>query len=66
MINTWKNIHLAPIYNAKYSMYCDIKLGNMETFTWFFHFPYRSYLYNGKQEKHGVKAWKIFFCAGMP
>jgi len=45
-------------------MYCNIKLAKMEIFTLFFHFPYRSYLYSGKQEKHNAKTWKIFFCTG--
>ena len=45
-------------------MYCDIKLGNLEIFTLFFHFPYRSYLYSGKQEKHGAYTWKIFSVLG--
>ena len=61
----WKNFHLAPIYNAKFSMYCDIKPYKMEKYSLIFHFSHHGSLYSGKQDKYGAEIWKIFICINL-
>ncbi len=60
----WKKFHLVPICNVKKSMYCDIKLYNMEIFSLIFHFSHSSDLYSGKQDKDDADRWKIFSILG--
>ena len=35
-VDRWKIFHLLPIYNGRFSIYCDIKGVNMENLPWNF------------------------------